>query len=45
VRDISHAYKTTGKIMVLYIVISYIFREEMENQKTLNRMGASIPHI
>jgi len=37
VRDqVSHPYKTTGEIMVLYIVTLKFFREEMGRQKIMN---------
>jgi hypothetical protein len=45
VRDqVSHPYKTTGDIMVLYILILK-FPERRQEDKRLNRMEASIPQI
>jgi hypothetical protein len=45
VRDqVSHPYKTTGRIMVLYI-LTFIFLDSRREDKTLNRMVASIPRI
>jgi hypothetical protein len=43
VRDeFSHPYKTTGKIVVLHILI-LVFREETRMKETLSRIVASIP--
>jgi hypothetical protein len=41
---VSHPYKTTGKIMVLYILI-FKFIERRQEDKRLNRMVAVIPSI
>jgi hypothetical protein len=41
----SHPYKTTSKIMALYIFNLYIPREQAGRQKTLNRMVAGTPRI
>jgi hypothetical protein len=41
---VSHSYKTTGKIIALYILF-FKFREETRRQKTLNRIVASIPQM
>jgi hypothetical protein len=38
---VSHPYKTTGKFIILYILI-YIFGEQMGRQKILNCMAATI---
>jgi hypothetical protein len=43
--QVSHPYKTTGRIMVLYILNLYIPGQQGRWQKTLNRMVASIPWI
>jgi hypothetical protein len=42
--QVSHPYKTTGTIMVLY-VLTFTFSDRVGRQKTLNRMVASIPRI
>jgi hypothetical protein len=45
VRDqVSHPYKTTAKIIVLYFNL-HISRQQMERQKILNCMEANIPRI
>jgi hypothetical protein len=41
--QVSHQYKTTGKIMVLQILISKVFRVETGRQKILNKMAPSVP--
>jgi hypothetical protein len=46
VRDqVSHPYRTTGKIIVLYIFIFIVFSEQQGIQKILNLMVARIPQI
>jgi hypothetical protein len=46
VRDqVSHPYRTTGKIMVLYILIFKFFWQQTRRQKALDRMVASITRI
>jgi hypothetical protein len=46
IRDqVSHSYKTTGKIIVLYIVIFTIFRQQTRRQKVLHWVVASITRI
>jgi hypothetical protein len=46
VRDqVSHPYKTTGKIIILYTFILHISRQQTGRQKILNCMAASIPRI
>jgi hypothetical protein len=40
--QILHPYKTTGRIMVLYIFNLYVPRQQAGRQKTLNRTVASI---
>jgi len=40
--QVSHTYKATGEIIVLYILISEVFREEMGRWKILNWMGNAI---
>jgi hypothetical protein len=42
---VSHPYKRTGKIMVLYISTFKFLDSRREDKKTLNRMVASIPRI
>jgi hypothetical protein len=45
VRDqVSHPYKTTSKLIVLYIII-FKFLEWRREDKRLNRIVGSIPHI
>jgi hypothetical protein len=41
--QVSHQYKTTGKIMILNILILKVFWEDTWGQETLNTMVASIP--
>ena len=41
--QVSHPYKTTGKIIVLYTLISIFLDNKMENKKILHHMIASIP--
>jgi hypothetical protein len=46
VRDqVSHPYKTTGKIIVLYILILKVFRQQTRRQKGLTWMTARITQI
>jgi hypothetical protein len=46
VRDkVWHPYKTTSKIIVLYILIFTFLDIKTERQKILNCMVASIPRI
>jgi hypothetical protein len=46
VRDqVSHPYKTTGRIMVFVYFNLYICRHQAGRQKTMDRMVASIPRI
>jgi hypothetical protein len=41
VRDqVSHPYKTTGRIMVLYILTFTFLDSSRDDKKTLNRMAA-----
>jgi hypothetical protein len=45
VRDqVSHPYKTTGRIMVLCI-LTFTFLESRREDRRLNRMVASVPRI
>jgi hypothetical protein len=43
--QVSHSYKTTGRIMVLFMFNLYIPGQQVGRQETLNRMVASIPRI
>jgi hypothetical protein len=43
--QVSHPYKTTGKITVFYIFNLYVSRRRMRRQKILNCMVASILRI
>jgi hypothetical protein len=46
VRDqVLHSYTTTGEIIVLYISVFQVVREEAGRQGTLKRMVVSIPRI
>jgi hypothetical protein len=46
VRDqVSHPYKTTGRIMVLCFFNIYIAEHKLGRQETLDRMVASIRQI
>jgi hypothetical protein len=40
----SHPYRTTGKVLVSYILI-FVFRHHMRRQKAMSRMVASITRI
>jgi hypothetical protein len=42
---VSHPYRTTGKIIVLYILIFQVFRQQERRQKVLNVTVASITRI
>jgi hypothetical protein len=42
--QVSHPYKSNGRIMLLY-VFSFIFLDKSGKTKTLYRMVASIPRI
>jgi hypothetical protein len=41
--QVSHPYKTTGRIMVLYI-LTFTFLDSRQDDKRLNRMVVGIPH-
>jgi hypothetical protein len=43
--QVSHPYKTTGKIMVLYILIFTFFGWQTGRQKILHRVIASTPQV
>jgi hypothetical protein len=46
VRDkVSHPYRTTGKIIVLYILIIMFFTQHRRRQKVLDQMVASVTRI
>jgi hypothetical protein len=43
--QVSHPYKTTGRIMVFVYLNLYVPRQQVEGQKTVNRTVASVPGI
>jgi hypothetical protein len=46
VRDqVSHPYKTTGKIKVFYVLMFTLLDSRWEDKQILNSMVASIPQI
>jgi hypothetical protein len=43
--QVSHPYRTTGKIIALHILVFKFFWQQTRRQEVLDRMGASITRI